>query len=199
MKKYIINLCILAISALFFVNCKHNLADNVKAKNDIELFNHNVPNVKIKEIAAQYGFTKEKLTLKQKSNYKIFSFLDSTYITCCSEESLHKDFNNIKLLIERDKRYEEENAIFDTQKKTITSYKDYFDLINSLPLLKKTEIEQRGGEQLYQNYVDSMVKLPVHVYIGTDSVLTFIPPHLDNGYSTNNGKYPGKRLDNLKF
>lgn len=197
MKKIIIIIACLSI-LIVYTNCKMNKSEEVNSKSDINLYSHNISNDKILGIASKYGFIKESLSFTEKEKYKILYFLDSSHITCCSEVSLHSEFSNLRRIIEKDKIYASEDSIFNVKKQFVTSYKEYFALINSLPYQKSAEIERIGNEALYNKYVDSLSNIPVHIYIGTDGVLTFIPPDLDNGFNTENGKYRGKRLDKMK-
>lgn len=183
------------ICAFAIVSCEKNTAYNVNSNKDFAIFQHNISQHKVREIAAKHGFVSGSIALKEKAIYQILCFLDSARITCCSESTLDKEFSEVRKMIEQDKVYDREDSIFNVKKHTVTSYKDYYDLINSLPVMRRSTIESLGSELLYQQQVDSLCKLTVNVYMGPDGVLTFIPPELDNGHDTPDGKYNGKRLN----
>ena len=65
-------------------------------------------------------------------------------------------------------------------------------LIESLPTMYADHAKSLGGSAAYQKEKQERIATDMHIYMGEDSVLTFIPAKGDDG------TYPGRRLDNKK-
>jgi hypothetical protein len=71
----------------------------------------------------------------------------------------------------------------------VNSFEDYLYLLDSLPLLKKSEIDAQGGLEKFDKYVDFMKKTKWHVYRFKEGGISFEYPERDNG------KQNGTRMD----
>ena len=85
-----------------------------------------------------------------------------------------------------------EYKIYFEKTKDVHSFRDYLDLLDSLPALKKSKIAEKGGEEGFQIWIEERQKIQWHIYRDENGVLTWARPEDDRGQVT------GERLDNKK-
>lgn len=74
----------------------------------------------------------------------------------------------------------------------ITSVEEYYQLIEKFPLVHQSRIDLHGGIEAYNRKKMDDINGNWHLYLANDGAIVFLPSDSDDG------AYPGKRLDKSK-
>jgi hypothetical protein len=127
----------------------------------------------VKSIGAKYGL--DSLVTEEKNGALQFF----------PESDLNNYFKDQKNSLD----YGEQAHSFLKRTIWVNSFDDYISLLDSLPLMKKNEIEGRGGIEKFNEHVDAMKKIKWHIYRFKEGGVAFEYPERDKG------QHIGTRMD----